>query len=142
MKNIRILMILTGLLACAGLFVSCGKQSASSAPASWPFTLEEVQGDATLETDRVTIVFEGESYENRSTGSLQVGSSSEPKQTTAGELETQYADGVCTVTFRGHTFKLLDGGNKLSIQGTDVELSDAKKVVTVKQDGSVTAKDK
>jgi hypothetical protein len=46
------------------------------------------------------------------------------------------------VNFRNHEFRLLDGGKRLSMQGTDVDLSQTKKVVTVKKDGSIVAKDK
>ena len=90
----------------------------------------------------MTIVFEGEEYGNRSTGSLQVSGSSGPLRGIAGRLDHQYSNGVCTVKFRTHEFRLLDGGNQLSIQGTDVDLSQTKKVVTVKRDGSIIAKDK
>ena len=142
MKTGRTIILLASLLTCASLLVSCSKQPASNSDTSWAFTFEEIDGNATLDTDKLTIVFEGEAYGNRSTGSLQVRGSSGPKRVIAGELEGQYSNGVCAVKFRTHTFKLLDGGNQLSIQGTDIDLSQTKKVVTVKKDGSIIAKDK
>ena len=142
MKTSRTIIMSLSFLTCASLLVSCDKQSASNPNSYWPFTIEETDGKATLDTDKLTIVFEGEEYGNRSSGSLQVSGSSGPIRGTAGELDHQYSNGVCTVKFRTHTFRLLDGGNQLVIQGTDVDLSQAKKVVTVKKDGSMIAKDK
>ena len=142
MKISRTIIMLSSFLTCASLLVSCDKPSASNPNSYWPFTFEEIDGNATLDTDNVTIVFEGEEYGNRSTGSLQVSESSGPLRGIAGELEHQYSNGVCAVKFRTHEFRLLDGGNKLSIQGTDVDLSRTKKVVTVKKDGSIIAQDK
>ena len=130
-------IMLSSLLACVSLLVSCDKQPASNPNTYWPCTFEEIDGNATLDTDKFTIVFEGEEYENRSSGSLQVSGSSGPVRGRAGELEHEYSNGVCTVSFRTYTLRLLDAGNQLSIQGTDVDLSDGKKIVTVKEDGSV-----
>ena len=142
MKTSRTIIMLSSFLTCASLLVSCNKPSAPNPNLAWPFTFEELDGNATLETDKLTIVFEGEEYGNRSTGSLEVSGSSGPFRGTAGELDHQYSNGICTVNFRNHEFRLLDGGNQLSMQGTDVDLSQTKKVVTVKKDGSIIAKDK
>ena len=141
MRTSRTIIMLSSLLAWASLLVSCGRQPASNSSSSWPFTFEEIDGNATLDTDKLTIVFEGEEYGNRSTGSLQVSGSSGPTRVIAGELDGQYSNGVCTVKFRAHAFRLLDGGNELSIQGTNVDLSPRKKVVTLKKDGSIVAED-
>ena len=141
MRTSQTVIMLSSLLACASLLVSCGKQPASNSNSYWPFTFEETEGNATLDTQKFTIVFEGEEYGNRSSGSLQVSGSSGPTEGTAGELEHKYSNGVCAVKFRTHAFRLIDGGNQLSIQGTDVDLSQTKKIVTVKKDGSITSKD-
>ena len=109
---------------------------------SWPYKFEEIDGNATLDTDKLTVVFEGEEYRNRGTGSLHISGSSGPLRGISGELDHQYSNGVCKVKFRTHVFRLFDGGNLLSRQETDVDLSQKKKVVTVKKDGSIIAKDK
>lgn len=95
-----------GLITCMSLFLSC-KRTIKVIPNSFmPFTLEAVEGHATLDTPRSTMVFEGETYENRSSGELQIAGESETTEVTAGELTGKYADGVCTVTFRNHTLTL------------------------------------
>ena len=129
----------SSFLTCASLLVSCDKQPASNPNSYWPFKFEEIDGHATLDTDKLTMVFEGEEYGNRSSGSLHISGSSGPMRGTAGELDHQYSNGICTVNFRNHEFRLLDGGNQLSIQGTDVDLGRTKMVVTIKTDGSITA---
>lgn len=142
MKTSRTILMLSSFLTCASLLVSCDKPSAPNPNVAWPFTFEELDGNATLETDRLTIVFEGEQYENRSAGSLEVSGSSGPFRHSTSELDHQYSNGICTVNFRNHEFRLLDGGKSLSMQGTDIDLSQTKKVVTVKKDGSIVAEDK
>ena len=125
----------------ASLHLSRDKQPAPNPIVSWPYKFEEIDGNATLVTDKLTVVFEGEEYRNRGAGSLTISGWTGPLRGSAGELEHQYYNGVCTVTFRTHTFRLLDGGSRLSMQGTDVDLSRTKMVVTLKTDGSFTAED-
>jgi len=141
MRTSQTAVMLSCLMACASLLISCGKQPASDSNSYWPFTFEAIDGNATLDMDSVTIVFEGEEYGQHSTGSLQVSGPSGPARMIAGELDGQYSNGVCNVKFRTYSFRFLDAGNQLSIQGKDVDLSQTKKIVTVKKDGSVTSKD-
>jgi len=106
----------------------------------WSFKLADVNGIATLDTRGVTIVFERDQNRGVSSGNMQV-SGAGSTGGGAGAFSNQYSDGVNTMRFRKYDFKLLDGGNRLSIQGQEVDLSQGKKVVTVKKDGSVKIKD-
>lgn len=145
--NGRAVIIWTTILVCMSPLISCDKPVKANPNSYLPFTLEEIKGNATMETKRFTLVFQGEKYEARSSGELQIGGSSGPTEVTAGELTGKYengsadAHGSCTVKFRDHTFKLIDGGQRLSIQGTDVNLSPPKKTIMVKKDGNIVIKE-
>ncbi|XZE53201.1 serine/threonine-protein kinase [Planctomycetaceae bacterium SH139] len=126
----------------ASLLLSRDKQLAPNPNVAWPYKLEEIDGNATLVTDKLTVVFEGEEYSNRSSGSLTISGSSGPLRVRSGELDHQYSNGACTVKFRTHVLKILDGGNLLSIQDNEVDLSQTQQVVTVKKGGGIIAKDR
>jgi hypothetical protein len=132
------------------VLVSCDKPTKPTlaTPNTYlPFTLGEVEGNATMDTHRFTIVFEGEEYETRRSGELHVGGYSDPTEVSVGELTGRYeggsltSNGVCTVTFRSHAIKLMDEGKRLSIQGNDVDVYPTKKIIIAKKDREIEFKD-
>lgn len=130
------------------LLASCNKSTKGNPNSSLAFSLQEVDGNATMITKDFTIVFEGEEYRASSASELQVGGSSGPTEVTVHDLVAKYAggsqtsDGACTIKFRNHTFKLTDEGRSLSIGGRDIDVSPPEKIITVKKDGSVTVEQK
>ncbi len=120
-------------------FASCSRPAASGT--RWSFTLTQVNGNATLDMDGVTIVFENEEMSGSSSGSARLSGSGNAQVKVGGgdrSLQSNYANGVNTMTFLAHQIEILDEGKTLTIDGTRVDLSEGKKTVTVKDDGSVT----
>ena len=142
MRITIIVLSLFGLLIATTLLTSCDRLFPPGT--TWSYTLKEVNGNATIDMDGVTIVFEGEQISGSASGDLQVSGSviSSGSVGLGGRIfSRKYSNGVNTMRFDMYHFKLFDEGNKLSIQGTDVDLSRGKKVVTVKKDGSVKVED-
>lgn len=135
------------MFACMCLPMSCDRPIKANPSSYLAFSLDEVDGNATIDTKRFAMVFEGEEYGERTSGDLQVGGSSGPTEVTAGELTGRYEDGsvdshgVCTVRFRSHSFTISDGGKRLSMRGTDVDIGEAKKTIMVREDGQITVKE-
>lgn len=115
-------------------------QKGQLARKKWYYTFQETKGSATLDMAGVTLVFEGVPRRGRSGSYLQVGGNQPGRKkmgTGVRDLSRHYRDGVTTLSFRKHHFKLLDGGNRLSIQGKDIDLTQGKKRITIRRDGSI-----
>ncbi|MBT8045100.1 MAG: hypothetical protein KJO79_09130 [Verrucomicrobiae bacterium] len=144
----RAVTIWVSLLACISLLASCDKPTKANPNSYLAFSLHEVDGNATMITEGFTIIFEGEEYKASSGSELQVGGSSGPTEVNVHELTGKYeggsqtSDGVCTVEFRKHTFKLSDEGRRLLIGGVDIDVSSPEKIITVSKDGNVSVKKK
>lgn len=111
---------------------------------SWSYTFTDVNDTATLRLTGVTIVFEGEQVGGMLAGSLQVGGtgfSSGRGRIDDKTFKTQYSNGIATMRFLNYHCRLLYEGSTLCIQGTEIDLSRGKKLVTVKEDGSVITED-
>ena len=104
-------------------------------------TFTEMNDDESLGVDKVTIIFDGVTYTNISSGTATVSgkymSTAGATGTGARTFTTSYADGVNTMTFSGHTFKLIEGGTKLEFGTQTIDLTGEKKTIIVKKDGAV-----
>jgi len=144
----RVVTIWASILACMTLLASCDKQTKANPSTYLAFSLNEVDGKATMITEGFTIVFEGEEYKASCASQLQVGGPSGRAEVTVHDLVAKYEEGtqtshgVCTLKFRNHTFTLSDEGRRLFIGGVDIDVSPPEKIITVKKDGNVMVKEK
>ena len=108
---------------------------------SWSYTLMDTDGNTIFDSNGVKIIFEGARMSpngGRGGGTVSVSGSGRSGGRIGsgnGAFTTSYADGVCTLTFAGHTFTLTDGGKKLAYGNQSFDLSDGKKTIIVKPSG-------
>ncbi len=117
----------------------------------WQFTLKPHNGKASVDTDHVTLVFEGVALDHPTggvgggaSGSLAVAGSgrSEITVTVDGKSFTNaYANGVNTLTFEGYTLKILDRGRKLQVAEQVIDLRGEKKTIVIREDGSAVVEE-
>lgn len=130
------------LLTWMLFLVSCDQPTEATPATYLPFTMQETEGNATLETPRFTVVFEGEEFPGSMSSELLIAGSTLTYDGTMGELKISYENGVCTVTFRTHTLTLTDEATRASINGTEIQDFEGKSVITVKKGGHFTTEDK
>lgn len=136
------IIMAASLLAWMLLLVSCDQPTEATPAAYLPFTMQETEGNATFETPRFTVVFEGEEFPGSMSSELLIAGSTLTYDGTMGELKINYENGVCTVTFRTYTLMLTNEATRATINGTEIEDFDVKSIITVKTNGSFTTEDK
>ena len=122
----------------------CGRRQ------NWHFALQPDSGKAKIDMDNVTLIFEGVPFDHPAggirgptTGTLAIAGPGTAMITVTVDgksFKNSYADGVNTMSFEGHTLKLLDRGTKLRIGTQDFDLTGEKKTIVVGQDGTAQAR--
>lgn len=134
------------LLACLAFAPqACGHHE------TWRFTLARGEGGATIDMDRVTVIFEGvplpqpeSGVTGGASGALVVaGSGTHAHTVRMGDktFVTTYADGVNTMTFAGYTLVLRKGGTWIEINDMQFDLAHGKHTIVVAKDGTPRVKD-
>jgi hypothetical protein len=108
---------------------------------TWSYTLVDTDGNTIFDTTGVKIIFEGSRMSpngGRGGGTLTIsGDGRGGSQIGRGDgaFTTSYANGVCTLTFAGHTITLINGGKKLVYGDQSFDLSEGKRTILVKATG-------
>jgi hypothetical protein len=109
---------------------------------NWQFQVTEKEGNTVLDTDRVTIVFEGVPCTSPgASGTLPVAGGSIGVKISggSGDMNSSYSGGVNTITIAGHTLTVSEGGTRLTIGPRTFELGPEKRTIVVKKDGTASA---
>jgi hypothetical protein len=120
--------------------------SGCGARQTWHFTLKSQNDKAVIDMPSVTLIFEGVSVPlpegqagGGAGGSLGVAGPGTSKITVTAfgkSFTNSYNNGVNTMTFEGHSLKLLNAGTKLQIGTQEIDLIGEKKTVVIHKDGS------
>ena len=143
-KRNNILLLVPLVLAALASTGCSGRQV-------WKFELKSQDDKAAIDMDGVTLIFEDVAVAlpegqtgGGASGSLVVAGSGTSKITVVAfgkSFTNSYSNGVNTMTFEGHSLKLLDGGTKLQIGTQEFDLTGEKKTVVIHKDGSAELQD-
>lgn len=124
---------LAGAVLC-GALAGCGGD-----PITWKQVVQEKNGNATIDMDGVTIVFDGSRYNGLSIGSVDIaeGFSLNPLTSRSGggygsglgadALSNMFDDGQLTISFKGRTIVVSDSGRTVSVDGQQFTLPETPK---------------
>lgn len=137
MRNLPTLILLTLALLTLG---GCNRRD------TWQFSIGPDNGEAKIDMDGVTLIFEGVPLDHppggilRGTGGSLVVAGAGTHRITATlggkSFENYYADGVNTMTFEGHTLMLKEAGAILQVGTQEFDLAQGKKTIVIAADGT------
>ena len=106
----------------------------------WRYRLMDRDGNARLDMDGVTIVFEGVTCSGMSGGGIQIsGPGHGFTSTGTGDREFSrfYKNGVAVFTFAGHRFRLMEQGKILTVGEQEFRLNTGKPTLLISKGGTI-----
>ena len=108
----------------------------------WRYRLMGQNGNARLDMSGLAIVFEGVPYRGLSSGGIRLSGQGTSSASLGGSggpsLQTAYANGVATLSFSGHTFRLLDEGRCLVFGDQEFRIGDDRPTLLISKSGTAT----
>lgn len=106
----------------------------------WRYSLMDRDGNATLDMNGVTIVFEGVTCSGMSGGGIQISGPGHGFTSTGSggrEFSEFYRNGVAVFTFAGHSFRLMQQGKILAVGEQEFRLDTGKPTLLISTDGTI-----
>lgn len=120
---------------------SSGSSNWPAGPRTWTYSTRSDGRNSVIDTDGVTVVYQGNPIHGGWHGFLQLEGANASESSMGRDGSDRYADGVATLTVEGRTLRFENAGEILALGAQRFDLRGGKKMVVVRPDGSAAMVD-